>query len=224
MASLLPQIDHMNYRFTREYMDRCTRHWRDIRGVEIVKFAVAALVLDTSDNILVCRHSPREGESVNNATGAVTETLRYLESSHDVTETALEGLARCLKEEHDIPIENIDDAELSFAGPGSYFLGEWPVGIIDGVKSTYSSVNVVLRTTNPSIFTEKQGRVSEEINGNEFMPIHNAMNTHPKRPGYLGWLQSMDEYMSEFDMRNSQPIEWPNSYIPTGEDARAPFN
>lgn len=209
-------------RLDRQTMRQVAERYEVERSLTVAKFAVAAFVLDELGNILVCEHDTRQGESTEGALGSVTETLRYLYDDDDHTETPLEGLARCLFEEH-----GIDDAELREAGfffdiyPPITF-GEWVPGRIEGTNVAYPCFNIVVKVEDRDVFLQG-GRPSEEILSAKFMNAEALLaDQSPRRPGYNAWLETMIAYTATNEVGNHEKVVWPN--LPkTSKDARAPF-
>ncbi len=210
----------LDHRLNREIMRGVTDEYA-AEGIHAVKFAVAALVLDNSGNVLVCYHDARMGESEEGAIGSVTETLRYLQEYNDQTETPAEALKRCLAEEHGIEGNRLQKAGFFFDRVEPIFFGEWPVGEINGKMSTYPSFNVVVRVANPDIFKTKD-RPSEEILATEFRHVESLSSNEAKRPGYNEWLQTMIRFIGNGGVSRVTEIQWPTTPV-TGRDARYPY-
>lgn len=210
----------LDYRLNREVMRGITGEYA-VKGVHAVKFAVAALVLDPENNVLVCYHDARMGESEEGAIGSVTETLRYLHEDNDQTETPAEALRRCLAEEHGIEGERLQKAGFFFDKVEPIFFGEWPVGEINGQISVYPAFNVLIRVSNPGVF-KTNDRPSEEILATEFRHVESLVGEEIKRPGYDEWLQTMMYFMGRSTVSMVTEVQWPPVPV-TGRDARFPY-
>jgi len=190
------------------------------KGIHAIKFAVAALVLDPEDRVLVCHHDTISGEAEEGAIGSVTETLRYLVDNNQ-TETPIEALKRCLAEEHGIEGSRLLGAGFYFDTVNPIFFGEWPVGNINGCTSVYPTFNVLMRVANPDIF-HTNDRPSEEILSTEFRHIESIAANEPKRPGYDEWLRTMIGFIGHSGVSQITEVEWPVTPI-TARDARFPY-
>lgn len=190
-------------------------------SLSIAKFSVAALVMDMDGNVLTCQHAERPGESPEGALGSVTETLRYVRSDPQMTESPIEALRRCLLEEHGI-VQQLDEAGFHLVGEFGVRHGRWPVGMYKGVSSTYATFDLALRVEDPSVFINDD-RPSDEIVGTEFVHAEALLGTdQPTRPGYSGWLRSMFSEPQIMSKQNLIPMDW-DPLVKTSGDALRPY-
>lgn len=216
------QIPDLETRLSREFMQATHDAAFEVEGLSIAKFAVASLVMDMDGNILTCYHAERPGESPEGAIGSVTETLRYLRSNPEETESPVEALRRCLYEEHGIDDDRLFRAGFQIPRQFGIRFGRWPVGMYKGLLSTFSTFDVILRVEDPSVF-KNDDRPSDEIVDIEFRHPESLVGTEEAvRPGYHEWLRSILSVSGSMSKQDLQPVEW-QPLPKTSGDAIRPY-
>ncbi len=198
---------------------------KEQNGVCVVKYAVGALVLDASGDVLMCTHRERGGEFSNGAIGFVTETLKYQKNTDGITlgitESPIHALKRCFREELDLDVTSLETEQLHFDRQNPAFFSEWEFINDDGVHISYPIVNMVMRTEDPELFMlPSEGTL--ELDSTMFAPPNPAMLEHMNtRPGAISWLRRMLRFESQPVEKNVIiEVDWGSKQLVSDIDAR----
>lgn len=226
-TNLAPE-ELLHHRFTTDEMQKHATDRLNSTGVEVAKFAVAGFVFSPKGEVLVAEHHARPGESGQGAIGTVSETLAYVDDSR--TETPLEALKRCFRQEHGLDDGSLERAKLRLLGTRSVFFSEWGPVLQNRQRVTYSFVSLALRMEGDDVFEPAQAGqpVSDEIANRYFLAYKSAREHSNRRPGYRDAL--IDSYrrvaatFSWPDDVSTTVIDWSNVLTyPAENDARQPF-
>ena len=217
-------IEYLNASFDANQIREQYSSDQEDRCRKLIKFGVAALILDDNDRALVVEHEARDGEYGQNALGPSMETSRYVPAyGAGMTEKPLETLLRCIdeelpNEEFSTIQERISAAELFIARDSIVSFDEWDIGVNStGDSDFYAAVSICLRTSNPDVLLPS--RRSEEALSAFFLPIEAVLSSTNTRPGFIGWLNQMSDRLVS-DRTSVMPISCPEVLPVTGPDVR----